>query len=138
MGLRPDGDENRRAMALAALQGMPEASVALFDRELRYVLVAGQAVSTEGFDALALEGRLISDVLPPDRWAIWEPIYVAALNGESQSLEVAGPDGQRWYRIDVGPWGDGEIAGGLVVARDITERKRLEANASHLAAVGEA
>jgi PAS domain S-box-containing protein len=137
MGLRPDGDENRRAMALAALQGMPEASVALFDRELRYVLVAGQAVSTEGFDAPALEGRLISDVLPPERWAMWEPIYRAALNGESKSLEVAGPDGQRSYRIDVGPWGDGEIAGGLVVARDITERKRLESNASHLAAVVE-
>src|SRR5579875_2838174 len=111
------------ATALAALRALPDASIVVFDQDLRYVLVAGQAVSREGFDDRALEGQLIADVLPADRWAFWEPIYRAALRGESRSAEIVGAEGQRWYRVDVAPWNDGTTTGGLAVARDITDRK---------------
>ncbi|HZE06888.1 MAG TPA: PAS domain S-box protein, partial [Solirubrobacteraceae bacterium] len=126
MGLRPEPSETQRSMALAALRCLPGAGVALFDQDLRYVLVAGQAVDCEGFDGEELEGRRIADVLPPERWAIWEPIYRAALAGESATIEVEGPGGERWYRVEVSPWRDGELTGGLAVARDVTSARTAE------------
>jgi PAS domain S-box-containing protein len=113
-------------MALAALRALPETSIVVFDDDLRYVLVAGGAVRQEGFDQTDLQGRLISGVLSDERWAFWEPIYRAALSGTSSSVEVTGRDGRRWYRVDVGPWRDGDTTGGLAMARDITERKRAQ------------
>jgi two-component system, sensor histidine kinase and response regulator len=110
-------------MALAALRSLPEASVVVFDQDLRFILVAGQAVAREGFAPAELEGQLIAEALPADRWAFWEPIYRAALNGEAASLETKGGNGERWYQVDVNPWRDGTDVGGLVIARDITERR---------------
>jgi two-component system CheB/CheR fusion protein len=114
--------------ALAALRSLPDASVLVFDQQLRYVLVAGQAVRQAGFAAEAMEGKKVADVLSPERSAFWEPSYRAALRGESTSLEVQGVDSPRWYRVDIGPWRDqdGAVAGGLVVARDITARRRAQ------------
>jgi diguanylate cyclase (GGDEF)-like protein/PAS domain S-box-containing protein len=114
--------------ALAALRSLPDASVLVFDQQLRYVLVAGRAVSQAGFAAEAMEGKKVADVLSPERSAFWEPSYRAALRGESTSLEVQGVDSPRWYRVDVGPWRDqdGAVAGGLAVARDITARRRAQ------------
>ena len=48
--------------ALAALQNLPDAAVLVFDADLRYVLVAGQAVGQTGFDPDAVEGRPIFSV----------------------------------------------------------------------------
>ena len=123
MGLRPPSHDRQRAMALAALRSLPEASVLVFDQDLRFILVAGQAVAREGFDPAELEGRLIAEALPAERWAFWEPVYRAALAGEPASLETKGHNGERWYHVDVNPWRDGEDVGGLVIARDITERR---------------
>ena len=114
-------------MALAALRCLPGAGVVLFDQDLRYVLVAGQAVRCEGFDGEELEGRRIADVLSPERWAMWEPIYRGALEGESATIEVQGTGGEHWYRVEVSPWRDGELTGGLAVARDITSALTAEA-----------
>jgi hypothetical protein len=78
--------------ALAAIRSLPDASVLVFDQQLRYVLVAGRAVSQAGFAAEAMEGKKVADVLSPERSAFWEPSYWAALRGESTSLEVQGVD----------------------------------------------
>ena len=110
-------------MALAALRSLPEASVVVFDQDLRFILAAGQALAREGFDIAELEGRPMAEALPAERWAFWEPIYRAALRGEPASLEIRGADSDRWYHVDVSQWRDGEDAGGLVIARDITERR---------------
>ncbi len=111
--------------ALAALQNLPDAAVFVFDADLRYVLVAGQAVGQTGFDPDAVEGRPIAEVLPPEQWAIWEPLCRAALRGEANSVEVQSLEDSRWYRVQLGPCldGNGGTAGGLAAVRDITDRK---------------
>jgi PAS domain-containing protein len=108
MNARDDGHLATQYLqtALAALRNLPEASVLVFDEDMRYVLVAGQAVGQSGFDAGAMEGRSIAEVLPAERWALWEPFYRAALGGQSSSVEVQSAATSHWYRVDVGPLRD--------------------------------
>ncbi len=61
----------------------------VFDRELRFVLAAGEAIRQHGYALESLEGQLCGDVMPGDRWATYEPLYVAALRGEESSIELS-------------------------------------------------
>ena len=54
-----------RYEALAA--HLPDVSVLLYDRELRFTLLEGAALQAHGWRREDFEGRLISDVTPPDR-----------------------------------------------------------------------
>jgi signal transduction histidine kinase/DNA-binding NarL/FixJ family response regulator len=122
-----DPSEDYLSTALAALRSLPGTSVVVFDADLRYVLVAGQAVSQAGFDVAAMEGRPAADVLAPERWAVWEPFYLAALRGEANALELegVGVDHSRRFQVEIGPWrvASGAVAGGLAMVRDITHQK---------------
>jgi two-component system sensor histidine kinase/response regulator len=113
--------------ALAALQHLPDSAVLVFDADLRYVLVAGQGLSRSSFDPAKMEGRLAGDVLSAEQWSFWEPLYRDAVRGTARSVETRGIDQSRWYHVDVGPWMDGSgETGGLVLTRDITDRKRAQ------------
>ena len=107
---------------------LPGVSVLVFDRELRYILCAGQALADHGVSPADLEGHLCAEVMPAERWTIYEPMYRAALVGESSSTEVLDPDHARRYVIDVGPRrdADGTIAGGVAIARDVTAQRQVE------------
>jgi diguanylate cyclase (GGDEF)-like protein/PAS domain S-box-containing protein len=115
--------------ALAALRGLPGVSVMVFDLDLRCIVVAGQLDAQPDFAAEVTEGCLIADALSAERWLSWEPLYRAAIAGESSSIEVRGLDTSRWYRIEVGSWHDegGAVAGGLVVTRDATKQRTAKA-----------
>jgi PAS domain S-box-containing protein len=115
------------ALALGAFAALPNASAVLvFDTESRYIIARGPALAA--LSSQGLEGRLAADALPPEQWAVYEPLYRAALEGETRSLEVASLDGKRWYLVEVGPvrTGDHDIIGGVAVAVSITGRKRAE------------
>jgi PAS domain S-box-containing protein len=113
------------ARALAALRSLPGASVAVFDAHLRYLLVSGSAAGVAGVDDAELEGRLITDVQPREWWTGWEPLARAALRGEANSVDLLAADG-RSYRVSVGPWrsAEGDVAGGVAVFSDVTDRTR--------------
>jgi diguanylate cyclase (GGDEF)-like protein/PAS domain S-box-containing protein len=113
-------------VALAALTSLPKASTLVFDRELQYALVAGRAPGHHGLRPEEIEGRYAQDVLGPDWWEIYGPLYQAALDGDSRSLEIWSNDGTRCFLAEVGPLYDAEqeVAGGVAVFRDITRRKR--------------
>ena len=137
---KPADDISREylALALSGLESLPGAWVAFFDGDLRYVLAAGGGLAKAGFDSAAIEGRLVSEVLPPDRFRFWEPHYRGALEGESSTFDVLGLGGERWYEVHTTPWtsASGERLGGLSVGRDITDRRRIEdANAAFAAIV---
>jgi PAS domain S-box-containing protein len=123
-----DADASIASLALAALDVLPGGSVMVFDTEMRYVLVRGRALFDRGFSSVFLEGRLVADALSTERWAFYEPLYRSALLGETHSVEIASPDGEGWYAVEVRPLraGDGEIVGGVSFAVGITERKRVE------------
>lgn len=115
------------AFALAAAATLPNASAVLvFDTESRYIIARGPALA--GLSSQGLEGRLAADVLPPEQWEVYEPLYCAALKGETCSLEAASADGKHWALVEVGPvrTDNHDIVGGIVVAVPITGVKRAE------------
>ena len=115
---------------------MPEASVIAFDHELRCVLVTGQAVGHAAFDAGMIEGLTLQDRYGQTNGPTGADLPLRT-PGEAQSVEVECIDTSLWYRVEIGPWHDagGGIAGGLLVARDITERRKVDGVAVNLAAV---
>jgi PAS domain S-box-containing protein/diguanylate cyclase (GGDEF)-like protein len=121
-----EADASReRYRALAA--SVPDVSLLLFDADLRFTLVEGEALQRHGWRRDELEGRLLWDALPAGRAAELAPLYRAALSGESTSLSLHGVRGGE-YRVDVVPLRNrsGAIVGGMNVLRDVTERKQLE------------
>jgi diguanylate cyclase (GGDEF)-like protein/PAS domain S-box-containing protein len=115
-------------VALTVLRTLPAASALVFDRDLRFVLAGGHALEHEGLSAVDLEGMPAEEVLVGERWATFEPLYRAALNGETRSLEVWSADDTRCYKVDVGPLRSpgGEVVGGVAVCLDVTPRKHAE------------
>src|SRR5919198_1745479 len=106
---------------------IPNGAVALFDRELRYIVVDGAgALDAAGGSKEFLVGKTIREVLPPDTWQILEPLYCAALEGRTASAEV--PFRGRIYFVHTLPihGENGGIPMGMVMALDITERKLAE------------
>jgi diguanylate cyclase (GGDEF)-like protein/PAS domain S-box-containing protein len=115
-------------LALSALRSHPDVAILVFDEELRYVLALGEVVHRNGWSPEAFEGKRAADILPADRWAVLEPLYEAALQGESASIELSwtAEEGESQFLLEVNPWrGEaGQVLGGVAVARDITAFKR--------------
>ena len=117
-------------LALSALRSLPDVAILVFDLEFRYVLAVGEVVHRNGWTPAAFEGSRAPDILPPDRWAVLEPLYAGALRGDPGSMELSwsAEDGDSLFLLDVNPWrdGDGSVIGGVAVARDFTASKRTE------------
>ncbi len=118
----------RGSLVLSALEMLPDASIMVFDTDLVFVVVRGEALREAGMHPHEFEERPASEALSPSRWAFYEPFYRAALAGESSSIEVGSVarDGHR-YVVNFGPVrGDGgEVVGGVAVATDVSDHLRL-------------
>ncbi len=131
----PDADN----AATAALRELPEALILVFDRDLRFVLAAGQALERKGDPLAFREGQLVGDAFPPDVWARFEPLFRSALAGETRSREVWTDEQRYCLMVDVGPLRLGSsssdedarasVACGVAVVQDITARRRADAYA---------
>ncbi|MCB5275036.1 Diguanylate cyclase YdeH [Arthrobacter sp. SO5] len=108
----------------ALARSVPGVFVLLFDSELRYLIAEGQELETFGYRSDEMEGRLIHEVLRDNLAEELEPRYRAALAG--QEVSWSRRIGDRMYRLTAGPvQSDGETVG-MVVAVDVTERRRQE------------
>ncbi len=121
---REKSEELYRTLA----RNFPNGAVFLFDRDLRYTLAEGSEISeSEGGISLRLEGKTLSEVLPPETCRILEPHYRAALAGETSVFEA--PYAGGIYLIHTLPVRNeqGEIFGGMAMTQNITDRKLSEA-----------
>ena len=123
-----DRDDLYRLVA----RSYPNGGTFLFDRDLRYVLVEGSNLEEVGLSPEGMEGRLISDVLTAEELEVIEPIYRAALDGETTSFEM--PYREQFYRVTVAPTQDdeGNIVGGIAMSQQITEEKGLQEQVNQL------
>jgi diguanylate cyclase (GGDEF)-like protein/PAS domain S-box-containing protein len=123
---------NAGDMAGAALRELPEALIVVFDRELRFVMAAGQALTRVGNPPAFREGELIAEAFPAEVWTPIEPLFRSALAGEIRSREMWTAGQGHCLKVDVGPLrvsqtpGEDEavVAGGVAVILDITARRR--------------
>jgi diguanylate cyclase (GGDEF)-like protein/PAS domain S-box-containing protein len=124
--------------AAAALQELPGARVLVFDRELRFILSAGQAHEHRpaGDPAACRTGAFVADAFPASLWKLIEPLFRSALDGETRSREILSPEDSRSLMVDVGPLrvdgpagetgGSSAIACGVAVILDITARRAAD------------
>jgi PAS domain S-box-containing protein len=106
-------------------------SLAMFDREMRYLSVSLRWMSEYGLGDRGIIGRSHYDVFPetPERWKeahqrglAGEVVKIAADRFERQDGSV------QWLSWEIRPWHNAEgIVGGIVIfTDDITERKKAE------------
>ncbi len=119
----------------AALRELPEALVIVFDRRLRFVLTAGQAIERMGNPEICGAGNFVADAFPDEFWQRFEPLFSSALEGETRSREVWTADERHCLMVDAGPLcGDGgpaapdcsNVDGGVAVVLDITARRHAD------------
>jgi diguanylate cyclase (GGDEF)-like protein/PAS domain S-box-containing protein len=121
--------------ASAALHELPEALVIVFDRQLRFVLTAGQAIERMGDAEICRAGNYIADAFPAEFWERFEPLFSSALEGETRTREIWTAEERHCLMVDAGPLcSDGgppaadlsNIDGGVAVVLDITARRRAD------------
>jgi diguanylate cyclase (GGDEF)-like protein len=106
-------------------EGFPGAML-VFDRRLRHSAALGRGVAAMGVDPV---GKTLHEAFPDDVCRVFSPAYRAALDGDESQLEL--PVGGRDWLITVSPLG---LEAGLLVATDVTDRKRRERRLNDLAA----
>jgi hypothetical protein len=107
------------------------AALAMFDSQMRYLQVSRRWRTDYGLGERELRGMSHYEIFPevPERWKEIHRRGLAGevLRGEDDRLDRS--DGSvQWIRWEVRPWHDrtGEIAGIVIFAEEITERKRAE------------
>lgn len=106
-------------------------SLAMFDREMRYV--AASRVHMERYHLTGLDfiGRCYYEMVPcaPDRWRQAHRRCLAGEKVRNDGDRIELPDGtRRWLQWELHPWytGSGAVGGIIVFSMDITERRQAE------------
>ncbi|MEQ8674596.1 MAG: PAS domain S-box protein [Aggregatilineales bacterium] len=102
------------------MQNLPNTAILVFNHELRYLLVEGRLLDQVDYDKERMEGATVQDVLPEESYAVLEPYYRKALNGEDHHFIRVTPDG-RHYDSHFSPLPTSKgMSGGMVMIQDIT------------------
>jgi diguanylate cyclase (GGDEF)-like protein/PAS domain S-box-containing protein len=121
--------------AVAALRELPEALIFVFDRNLRFIVTAGQAFERLGDASACQEGQFLVGAFPAEVWSQAEPLFRSALEGETRSREIWTAGQRHCLMVDVGPLrlnggeqdeGATSVAGGVAVVLDITARRQAD------------
>lgn len=125
--------QNSEALLRAMIENLPRGAAFVVDRDLRYLLVEGEALATAGFKPEDFVGRTIFEVIPPELVVSYESMYRQALAGEPFEHEHTSHGRTYISRGTPLQTENGTINAVLVVSYDITDRKRREANLTFLA-----
>lgn len=111
-------------------RSLPNGAIVLFDEELRYQVADGaKLLGSLGLSQEQLIGKTFLDVAPPESVVVLEPLYRAALRGETADLEVE--RGKTTLALHFAPvhGDDGSVSGGILLIYDTTALKHAQAAA---------
>ena len=108
------------------VHSFPHGAVFVFDHDLRYLSAGGRGLADVGLSREALEGKTIYEAFPTETSALIEPLYRAALAGESTTFDV--PYAGRTFAQRLAPVLNdrGEILAGMGFTQDVTEAREAE------------
>jgi diguanylate cyclase (GGDEF)-like protein/PAS domain S-box-containing protein len=117
----------------ALLEHFPNGLVVLFDRDLRFIIAEGSALTLYAPLGQEIVGQTLADAFDAADVAHLEPHYRAALAGAAHTYELR--RGDHDLLCSVVPVRDdaGAVMAGMVVAVDISAQKALEAALEHRA-----
>jgi two-component system CheB/CheR fusion protein len=105
---------------------LPEVIVYLFDHDKRFVIVEGQGLQSVGYSTRDAEGKTLEEVSQvPENLETLTKLYGETLQGHAIQLELQRRE--LTFELATTPIYDeeGRVEYGLLVARDITRRKRI-------------
>jgi PAS domain S-box-containing protein len=107
-------------------QNLPEMAVVLFDHDQRILLAEGEFLETIRVPPQLLEAKGLSEVMPEDTYRDFAPHFQAALSGQKSEMEHVVRE--YIFKTHFAPLYDeaGQVVGGMVVAHDVTARRRAE------------
>ncbi|MFW5487720.1 MAG: ATP-binding protein [Desulfovibrio sp.] len=111
----------------ALVQNFPNGIVAMFDYDLRFILADGKGLTQFGLLGCALQNKIIWDCLPQELASTLGPLFRQTLEGQESTTEISLNDHTLEMHLLPLRDAEGNIAAGMVVSMDITERKRSEA-----------
>ncbi|GEM_PF-3131399 len=105
--------------------------MAMVDRDMRYIRCSRRWISDYGLNLGSIEGRSHYDAFPhlPESWVQAHKRGLAGETVKNAEDWYRWPDGRmQWLRWEVHPWHNraGEVAGLILFAEDITDRKLAE------------
>ncbi|MCK9450225.1 MAG: PAS domain S-box protein [Bacteroidales bacterium] len=108
-------------------------ALAMFDKEMRYLVVSDQWYVDYNLKGVELIGKSHYDIFPEiDEKNEWRKIHQRCLQGESLKRSIEKFDRLNgtvvWIRGDVHPWYNSskEIGGIIIYTEDITEKRKIE------------
>jgi len=125
MSQKITGLKRTEARYEALLENFPDGAIVLFDEDLRYDLVRGEAARSRGRSIEYVEGRTVDELYPPEIARVLTEHYEATLDGEKRTFELD-YHGQHYHVVSVPVRQGNEITSGLAISRDITELKTRE------------
>jgi PAS domain S-box-containing protein len=118
-------EESRRRYA-TLVEHIPNGAVALFDHDLRILLVGGTVFDELALTSGEIEGRTVREVFDAEVAETLETHYRAVLGGESRTFTLSLDDEiRRLHAVPIPDDADG-VQGGMVISQDITEQVRRE------------
>jgi PAS domain S-box-containing protein len=114
----------------AFIDGLP-ASIAMFDRDMRYLAVSRQYAEERQVSSADLIGRCVYDLFPhlPERW---KAAHARGLRGASERCEtdivVRANGSTDWVRWEMRPWyrADQTVGGLMLFTEEITQRVQAQ------------
>jgi diguanylate cyclase (GGDEF)-like protein/PAS domain S-box-containing protein len=112
--------------ARLVVDSLPVAGVTIFDTDMVYVAVGGTGLGALGMSREALEGFSFRDLFSPATCEAVEPLFAAALRGETTEYDLH--HGDLILQLTTAPFRDaaGVIVGGLSIIRDVSDVHRQE------------
>ena len=109
----------------ALVEALPGAARLVVDDQLRVHFVAGAGLEAAGWTKGSVEGRVLSEVVPPEQWAVLAPRFAQAFRDGAQSFRIETDGRQFWTQIVPLAYRIGDLRFVMVVEQDVTERAEL-------------